>query len=65
MYNIASNPEYDGYQRGLASRVYKFFDKMSPAEPSAKHVMGSGIAKPNSLKRVAKDSSLILADELH
>ena len=38
---------------------------MSPAEPSAKHVMGSGIAKPNSLKRVAKDSSLILADELH
>ena len=26
-YNIASNPEYDGYQRGLASMVYKFFDK--------------------------------------
>ena len=24
-YNIASNPEYDGYQRGLASMVYKFF----------------------------------------
>ena len=46
-YNIASNPEYDGYQRGLMSMVYKFFDKKS---------MGSGIAK---------DSSLILADELH
>ena len=28
-YNIASNPEYDGYQRGLASMVYKFFDKKS------------------------------------
>ena len=23
-YNIASNPKYDGYQRGLASMVYKF-----------------------------------------
>ena len=57
-YDIASNPEYDGYQRGLASMVYKFFDKKS---------MGSGVkklkdtAKPNSLER----SSLILADELH
>ena len=28
---IASNPEYDGYQRGLASMVYKFFDKKSSA----------------------------------
>ena len=25
---IASNPKYDGYQRGLASMVYKFFDKV-------------------------------------
>ena len=24
---IASDPKYDGYQRGLASMVYKFFDK--------------------------------------
>ena len=49
--NIASNPEYDGYQRGLASMLYKFFDKKS---------MGSGIKKDT-----AKSSSLILADELH
>ena len=28
-YNIAKNPKYDGYQRGLASMVYKFFDKKS------------------------------------
>ena len=28
-FNIASNPKYDGYQRGLASMVYKFFDKKS------------------------------------
>ena len=26
-FQIASNPKYDGYQRGLASMVYKFFDK--------------------------------------
>ena len=36
---IASDPKYDDYQRGLASMVYKFFDKKSS---------GSGIAnEPN------------------
>ena len=39
-YDIASNPEYDGYQRALASMVYKFFDKKP---------MGSGIKKDCSL----------------
>ena len=28
-FNIAKNPKYDGYQIGLASMVYKFFDKKS------------------------------------
>ena len=28
-FKIASNPKYDGYQRGLASMLYKFFDKKS------------------------------------
>ena len=51
-YDIASNPEYGGCQRSLASMVYKFFDKKS---------IGSGTAKPSSLKRI----SSILADELH
>ena len=51
VYDIATNPEYDGYQRGLASMVYKFFDKNS---------MGSGIAKDTT-----KPSSSILANELH
>ena len=40
-YNIASNPKYHGYQRGLASMVYKFFVKKSTA--------GSGTIKPSSL----------------
>ena len=52
-YDIASNSEYDGYQRGLASMVYKFFDKKST---------GSGFKK---LKNTTKSRSLILADELH
>ena len=26
-FNIAKNPEYDGYQRGLVSMGYNFFDK--------------------------------------
>ena len=26
-FNIAKNPKYDGHQRGLASTVYRFFDK--------------------------------------
>ena len=38
-FKIASDPKCDGYQRGLASMFYKFFDKKSS---------GSGIAnKPN------------------
>ena len=57
-YDIASNPEYDGYQRGLASMVYKFFDKKSTAEPSSLERTGSGI-------NTTKPSSSILADELH
>ena len=28
-FEIANNPKYDGYQRGLASMVYKFCDKKS------------------------------------
>ena len=27
-FNIAKNPKYDEYQRGLASLVYKLFDKV-------------------------------------
>ena len=38
-FKIAIDPKYDGYQRGLASVVYKFSDKKS---------IGNGVnAKPN------------------
>ena len=26
-FNIAKNPKYDGCQKGLASMIFKFFDK--------------------------------------
>ena len=40
VYDIASNPKYDGFQRVLVSMVYKFFDKKST---------GSGIASSSIL----------------
>ena len=36
-FNIAKNLQYDGYQRGISSIVYKFFDKKSKG--------GSGVNK--------------------
>ena len=37
LFNIAKDPKYDGYQRGLASMDYNFFDKISVGS-GAKHV---------------------------
>ena len=31
-FNIAKNPKYDGYQLGLSSVVYNFFDKKLQVE---------------------------------
>ena len=44
-FKIASDPKYDGYQRGLASMVYKFFDKKSAL---LNKPIGNGVAnEPN------------------
>ena len=48
-FNIAKDPKYDGYQRGLASMVYNFFDKKAS---------GTGIKNENI-------SNKELAEELH
>ena len=40
-FNIAKNMKYDGYKGGLASMVYKFFDKKSTS--------GSGVVN-NEIK---------------
>ena len=44
-FNIAKDPEYDGYQRGIASMAYKIFDK---------NTAGSGVTK------LANKSAIIL-----
>ena len=51
-FNIAKNSKYDGYQRGLASMVYKFFDKKTK---------GSGVTLAN--KPIPQNEKL--AEELH
>ena len=46
-FNIAKNPKYDGYQRGIASMVYKFFEEKSK---------GSGVTIPLEFnERLAKE----------
>ena len=52
-FNIAKDQRYDGYQRGLASVVYKFFDKKSK---------GSGVKHVNT--KLAPQNQQ-LAEELH
>ena len=45
-FNIAKDQKYDGYQRGLASMVYKFFDKKTP---------GSGVKSIPQNEQLAKE----------
>ena len=59
-FDIVKDPKYDGYQRGLASMVYKFFDS-KVASPDKKPV-GSG-AKHVNTKLISQNEQL--ADELH
>ena len=46
-FKIASDPEYDGYQRGLASMVYKFFDKKSSGSEVTTTFANKCTTKPN------------------
>ena len=57
-FEIRSNPEYDGYQRGLSSMIFKFYDK--------KYAAGSGVATLTNKSAIKSMSNqLQLADELH
>ena len=44
-FNIAKNLKYDGYQRGLASMVYKFFDKKSASSGVNIHANNKKLAE--------------------
>ena len=56
-FNIFKSPKYDGYQRGLASVVYNFFDKKSALLPD-KSVSGGGVI-------IQLECNEQLAKELH
>ena len=57
-FNIASDQKYDGYQRGLASMVYKFFDKK--LQGSGRPLSFTSFVVNNYIKQ-----NIQLADELH
>ena len=52
VFNVARNPKYDGYQRGLASMVNKPFDKQSAshADKSAKCGSVTALANKSAIK---------------
>ena len=57
VFNIAKDSKYDGYQRGLASMVYKFFDKKTK---------GSGVTNltnKSDIKSIPQNEQLV--EELH
>ena len=55
-FKIASDQKYDGYQTGLASMVYKVFDKKS---------QGSGRPLSSASQLAGNKENIQLADELH
>ena len=59
-FDIAKDPKYDGYQRGLASMAYKFFDS-KVSSPDKKSV-GSGAKRVNTKITPQNEQ---LAEELH
>ena len=50
-FNIAKNPRYDGYQRGLASMVYKIFDK----ETSGSGIKNENVSNNELLENLRKE----------
>ena len=57
-FNIAKNPKYDGYHRGIASMVCKFFDKRSAslADKSAKYNGVTTLANKSATKNQIKQN---------
>ena len=63
-FKIASNQKYDGYQRGLTSMLYNFFDKKS--QGTGRHSSSTSYRPLSSASQLASNKDNIqLADELH
>ena len=54
-FNIATNPKYDGYQRGLASMVYTIFDKKTKASGVTTLANKSAIKSTRQYKQLADE----------
>ena len=50
-FNITKNPKYDGYQRGLVSMVYKFFDKKSKRSSFANNEIKENLQLAKELQK--------------
>ena len=67
-FNIATNPKYDGYQRGLVSMFYKFFDKKSKGsgvniEVKHNEQLAEELHKP-IIKNLKKEQSILDSNKI-
>ena len=58
-FKIASDPIYDGYQKGLASMIHKFFDKKSSESGAAASLVNTSATDPNYQPAIELDRQII------
>ena len=71
-YKIAINRKYDGYERGLASTVYKFFDKKTGSRAKSKvdinevltQVLHKSVIKKFKRRKVYSNFNIILSKKI-
>ena len=62
-FKTASDPKYDGYQRGLASMVYKVLDRKSSGSGVAnepKYQLANELHKTTNYSKIQKKKSLCI-----
>ena len=67
-YKIAINPEYDGYQKGLASMVYKLFDMNTGSGAKVNEELAQELHKPVikkfKIRRIMRDLKIIFGQQI-
>ena len=58
-FKIASNPKYNGYERVLASMVYKFFDKKSKGSGLKNQQLADELHRP-IIRKFKKEKCILL-----
>ena len=59
-FNVAKNSKYDGYQKGLASTVYKCFDKKSAKDSTIRGTRIVSDAVPDNQQLAKNGKSQLL-----